>query len=272
MPEGYSPLKIKAVTVSNLLKSIVASGIPMQTTKGTTNSIENDCVIASYLHFVDPGSTMEELTERVTTLSGGAISTEDMALLGRTYNRFSGLSSCGTASGELSFLKGVVVNCNIVADHSFWMQWQRYHFQEITSQQSKQHRLLKLSLDEYKNIKEIDHVIVDRLELLIALYNGGFGPGSNCDENTVTHICNTYTDETNTYTKQELFMLIIRSCFIGLQLEANVSLSYLQIITMYKQREHHKMEEWSLFRKWAERLPLMKHILIAQGLLGVAED
>jgi hypothetical protein len=53
------------------------------------------------------------------------------------------LGRASQGSGHDCFLKGIIVQARISADHSFWIQWQRYHFQDIVSSTSKMHTILK---------------------------------------------------------------------------------------------------------------------------------
>lgn len=43
---------------------------------------------------------------------------------------------------------------------------------------------------------------------------------------------------------------------MGLHLTARMTTNYLQLKTMYAQRQHHKSKEWQEFCKWVNTLPM----------------
>lgn len=129
------------------------------------------------------------------------------------------LSKAPIGSGHSCFNKGIMVNMDLTATNKFWVQWQRYHFQEINSSQSSMHRLARFDLeDDDLFIEYTDSVIISRLQVLQKLYN---------DDKT-----------------EDNYLKLMYSCPSGLRLTANVTLSLEQIRTMINQRENHKLPEW----------------------------
>lgn len=128
-------------------------------------------------------------------------------------------------SGHDCFLKGIIVQARITADHSFWLQWQRYHFQDVVSSTSKMHTILNMeptfsplvtsySISEFKRLKAI------------------------ClQENTPDN-----------------FERLIMNIPMGMLLTADITTNYLQLKTIYSQRKTHKMSSWKDYCKWIESL------------------
>jgi len=56
------------------------------------------------------------------------------------------LGSCQPGAGHDCFLKGIIVTADITAPQYFWLQFQRYHFADIISSESKMHCLTKMNL------------------------------------------------------------------------------------------------------------------------------
>jgi hypothetical protein len=153
-------------------------------------------------------------------------------------------------SGEDCFLKGIIVRHRIQADHSFWQQWQRYHFQDIVSSESKMHCITKMEMVFHPFVtEEISGIFGD----LIGAYN-------NDSASVVNDIGIIYGIPVKT--KQDLFEAIIMNSPLGLELTASVITNFLQLKTIYSQRHKHKMSSWQQYCKWIEELPLQTLITV----------
>ncbi len=75
-------------------------------------------------------------------------------------NRAKRLGSATAGSGHDCFLKGVVVQADVTAAQYFWLQWQRYHFQDIVSSESKMHRITKMDIREQCSEYLSDQIVV----------------------------------------------------------------------------------------------------------------
>lgn len=129
-------------------------------------------------------------------------------------------------SGHDCFLKGIIVQCRIKADHSFWMQWMRYHFQDIVSSSSKMHSILNGKVD-----------FEEGTDLAMIVLWGDIR--QDCIENPT----------------QDNFHRLIMSAPIGMLLTADVTTNYLQLKTIHNQRSNHKMRSWHTLCDWIEELP-----------------
>jgi hypothetical protein len=149
------------------------------------------------------------------------------------------LASVPSGTGHDTWLKGCLVSCDITAPQYWWMQWQRYHFHDIVSSQSKMHRILKMDIDTQCN-KYVHPTVIKLMRGMIAQYNK--------------------QDITSDYRKT-LFQQIISNCPMGLELTAGTVSNYLQLKSIYGQRRHHRLEEWQTYCDWIESLPKMRLIL-----------
>jgi len=221
---------ITGTRIYDLAESIVASGFAMKS-EYSINEFEHDviCVENYILNF---GCDVDKAPD-------------DIRIGGKHVNRIIKLSNAKAGSGHSCALKGIIVNANFTFDQSFWQQFQRYHFSDIISSMSKQHRLLKMNLDNLDNVS--DSIIIE-LKRMIELYN-------KCDDIVI--------DGDTEYSKSEYFERIIKSSPIGLELTARVTLNYLQLQTIYRQRFQHKMSDWhTTFVDWVKDLPLAKELII----------
>jgi len=142
------------------------------------------------------------------------------------------LGSAKVGSGHDSMLKGIVVHSTIIADHSFFIQFMRYHFHDIISSQSKMHSLTKMDLI--------------------------FHPKTNQE------IISNFTKLRDLFVEGKAdfdFETLVLSAPLGLMLKAATITNYLQLKTIWYQRKTHKMSSWVEYCKWIESLPLMKEFL-----------
>ena len=78
--------------------------------------------------------------------------------------------SVPAGSGHDCFLKGVVVQADITAPQYWWLQWQRYHFHDIISSESKMYGILKMNIDVQCN-EYVDAPVKEYLKSLLAAWN-----------------------------------------------------------------------------------------------------
>ncbi|MBN1175995.1 hypothetical protein JXA48_05110 [Candidatus Woesearchaeota archaeon] len=154
------------------------------------------------------------------------------------FKRASKLGSVRSGSGHDNFLKGIVVNFDISAPQYWWPQFQRYHFADIVSSQSKMHRLTKMDLDAQYNewvLPEAKLIVKD----LISEY----------DQNP----------------SKDNFQRLVSNVPMGLNLSARITTNYLQLKGIHSQRRSHKLNEWQYFCDWVETLPYFTDFVKAVG-------
>lgn len=150
------------------------------------------------------------------------------------------LSSAPAGSGHDCFLKGVAVQADITAPQYWWLQWQRYHFHDIVSSESKMHRITKMDITKQCN-EYVDLKIMEILKEYIKRFK---------EEPSQWH-----------------FQRVISNCPMGLTLKARIATNYLQLKTIWHQRKNHKLQEWQVFCGWIEGLPKFKEIVLQKGVL-----
>ncbi len=142
------------------------------------------------------------------------------------YKRAAKLGSCRPGTGHDCYLKGVTVQADITAPQYWWLQFQRYHFADIISSQSKMHRLFQMNLDTQ------------------------LSPGVNLTaKKALTEAMRAYHEGYITYND------MMANVPMGLMLKARITTNYLQLKTMYQQRKNHKLTEWKAFCVWITELP-----------------
>jgi hypothetical protein len=156
------------------------------------------------------------------------------------------LGNSQVGSGHDCFLKGIIVQADIEAPAYWWPQWQRYHFADIISSQSKMHQLVNM------NIASACHEYVEPDALAVTLYRLEEYKNNPTDENFERLLANTPQ---------------------GLELTAAITTSYLQLKTMYYQRRHHRLKMWNtVFVRWVMALPLFHQLCINSAINGREED
>lgn len=158
--------------------------------------------------------------------------------------------SCPTGQGHDNALKGIIVQFDLTMSQNAWMQWERYHFQDIVSSQSKMHKIVKFEIKNQCN-RYVDSRIIDILQSKINEYN---------------RLCNlpkTDSLEVNANRKSikdRLYLEILYNVPMGFELTARVTTNYQQLKTMYQQRRSHKLPDWKMICDWIETLPRFKEL------------
>lgn len=176
------------------------------------------------------------------------------------------LGNAKSGSGHDCMLKGIIVQFDWTTPVLMQPQIQRYHFIDIISSQSAMHRLTKVDLDK-SFTEKTDFEIVNRIKYFITMYNRFDWLTEDMEDIKTVNICHRNefgSNEENSYTKKELWDLIVHSCPQGLLKTARYSTNYLQLKTMYNQRVGHKLSEWSEFRDWCETLPYFKEFCLKE--------
>ena len=138
------------------------------------------------------------------------------------------LGNAKTGSGHDNFLKGVVVQFDLLYPEYLSPEMQRYHWFEIITSMSKMHRLSVMNIRECCN-EWVDDRVIDIVENLRQQYN---------DNKTF-----------------ENFMRLLSNCPLGLEKWMAITTNYLQLKTIYYQRRKHKLMEWRVICDWIENLP-----------------
>ena len=213
-------MKIKNVKVYGLEESIIRSGYPMKV------------------------GEPEEI-----------ICYED-ALLG--INRAKKLANASVGSGHNNFLKGIIVQFDILYPQYFAQQLQRYNFVDIISSQSKMHKLTSVEDIAYNCNEYVLDRIINEVNILIEIYNDNDFPYSYSVFSTNPE----GEDVLLIKDKNHCFRYIISNLPMGYQLWMGISTNYLQLKTIYNQRckHKHKLEDWVEFGKFIESLPMSELI------------
>lgn len=156
------------------------------------------------------------------------------------YKRAKRLGSSEPGSGHDCFLKGIIVQADITAPQYWWLQWQRYHFHDIISSESKMHGITNMDIAEQCN----EYVDLEIIEIL-----------------------KEYIKRFKEDPSQWRFQIVISNCPMGLMLKARITANYLQLKTIWHQRRKHKLEEWQIFCDWIETLPMFKEIVIKSEIV-----
>lgn len=147
----------------------------------------------------------------------------------RSLVRAKKLASLGSNSGHPNFLIGIRVSFDIVYPQYFTPQLQRYHFIDIVSSGSKDHRLSSLMEANYYN----EYVT----------------------EETKARV-QKYLDAYNANPSYENYMVLLSNCPLGLQLFMRCSTNYMSLRNLYHQRIHDKLkEDWGAVLRMIRNLP-----------------
>jgi hypothetical protein len=201
-------MKIFNTEVYGLEESLIASGYPKST------KVENIFNVINHEIIGNPGDAIVDINDS------------------RHFKRSCKLGNTSIGSGHNNFLSGIIVQCDIEAPSYWWPEFQRYHFAQIVSSQSKMHMITKFDIEKQCNAKTWA-AAMDIAKTAIKSYQDG-----NIDIDEM--LCNIP---------------------MGLELTARVSMNYLQLKTMYAQRKDHGQIMWrEIFCSWVKTLPHTKEL------------
>ena len=228
-------MKYNGLRIYDMEESIVASGFPMLKKKYSAEEYEGEVINLRGTLVLYGGDKIlnwcKASKEEVCKYSGSIV--KSITHMKRVLS----LGNARQSSGHDCFEKGIVVNINIEADQSFWLQWERYHYQDTISSMSTMHCLTKFNLNDNLFSEYTDQRAIDLVNEKIVKYNK-----------------NPTSDN---------FHEVIHNCPEGIELCRRISTNYLQLKTMYKQRENHKMYAWSKdFTEMCDGLPYFKELCL----------
>lgn len=160
-------------------------------------------------------------------------------------------------SSDRKFLRMIHVQANVTAPLYMWKQIDQYRIGVTTNSTSTMHTIHKrdLTIDDFSH----EHLLkrdIDFLQNLINeinrnrnLYTKGFKGVPGDDAYGVRP-----TDKT-------LWWQMIQLLPSSFNQMRTIDLNYETLLSIYRQRKGHKLDEWRDFCKWIETLPYMKEFL-----------
>lgn len=162
----------------------------------------------------------------------------------KDFKRAKNLGNTKSGSGHDCFLKGIIIQFDLQAPEYFWRQFDRYHFHDYISSQSKMHCITKFDIKTMCN-HYVDERIINILKSKIESYN----------------LCKERYPE-NIELLQKQFQEILSNTPMGLELTARITSNYLQEKSIYNQRVNHKLEEWQYYCNWLTTLPMFRELCL----------
>lgn len=136
-------------------------------------------------------------------------------------------------------LRMIVVWANITAPRYWWTEFDTYRIGVEKVSCSTMHKIMSrdLTFDDFEHDQ---------------LFEKGF-TANIIDQ--INACIQTYKEETDQTIKQELFRSVIQLLPQSYLQKRTVMMSYAALRNIYRQREGHKLPEWSMFREWVKTLP-----------------
>lgn len=167
---------------------------------------------------------------------------EDLGPTTEDLERGERLGQARQGSGHDNFLSGIDVYYDVKYSMYWSMEFQRYHFNQIISSQSKMHRIISMAkLDDFYSMfnKYVDHETIEWTK----------------------HYAIKYNEAENEEDKYYWFMKTISNLPAGFEQWMTIKTNYLQLKTMYNQRRNHKLkDDWGSFCDWCLSLPSFREL------------
>ena len=155
-------------------------------------------------------------------------------------------------SSDRKFLRMIHVQADVTAPLYWWKQTDQYRIGVTTNSTSTMHTIHKreLTIDDFS----YEHLISDepvpckvvssKQSLMVQIY-----------------ILNKYREMYLEYKDKEYWWQIIQLLPSSFNQMRTIDLNYETLLSIYRQRKGHKLDEWREFCKWIETLPYMKEFL-----------
>lgn len=155
------------------------------------------------------------------------------------------LGNVKAGSGHNCMFKGVQFNM-IINMPLYWLkEYQRYHFTDIISSQSTMHCVTQMEISEHCSDR-VEPIIIDLINQAVAEFNS--------------------LSPADVKARKETFEYIVANLPSDFHLAMGITMNYLQALSMVKQREHHKLDDWSkdLVPFLKEELPFFKLFMLGE--------
>ena len=144
------------------------------------------------------------------------------------------LGTCLSGQGHDNFLKGIIVQFDVIAPLFWWKEAQRYHWLDFISSQSTMHCLLKFDVEK-QCVRDTNKQVLEIVSKIKDEYNA--------------------IPEDDVEKKKEKWRELVASTPCGFCLGASMTTNYQQLKTIFNQRKNHKLKEWHVFCDWCLTLP-----------------
>ncbi len=144
------------------------------------------------------------------------------------------LGTCLSGQGHDNFLKGIIVQFDVIAPLFWWKEAQRYHWLDFISSQSTMHCLLKFDVEK-QCVQDTNKQVLEIVSKIKDEYNA--------------------IPEDDVEKKKEKWRELVASTPCGFCLGASMTTNYQQLKTIFNQRKNHKLKEWHVFCDWCLTLP-----------------
>lgn len=144
------------------------------------------------------------------------------------------LGTCLSGQGHDNFLKGIIVQFDVIAPLFWWKEAQRYHWLDFISSQSTMHCLLKFDVEK-QCVQDTNKQVLEIVSKIKDEYNA--------------------ISEDDVEKKKEKWRELVASTPCGFCLGASMTTNYQQLKTIFNQRKNHKLKEWHVFCDWCLTLP-----------------
>lgn len=154
------------------------------------------------------------------------------------------LGNVKAGSGHNCMFKGVQFNM-IINMPLYWLkEYQRYHFTDIISSQSTMHCVTQMDIKEHCSDR-VEPVIIDMINKGVEYFN-------SLPKEAVKE-------------RKEAFNYIVANLPSDFHLAMGITMNYLQALSMVKQREHHKLDDWSKdLVPFLKELPFFKLFMLGE--------
>ena len=158
-------------------------------------------------------------------------------------------------SSDRKFLRMIHVQADVTAPLYWWKEFDTYKVGTVANSCSTMHTIHKkeFTLDDFSH----EHLISDSVDILKDLIN----TLNDCRDSYINYDKNINLITKEITSKKHIWWQIIQLLPSSFNQMRTIDLNYETLLSIYRQRKNHKLDEWREFCKWIETLPYMKEFL-----------
>lgn len=174
---------------------------------------------------------------------------------------------CRAGSEHRKFMRQIFVSVDISAPLYWWKEADTYKVGTVANSCSTMHKIheKEFTLDDFSCEHLVHTYSLERIIKDLNFWRGAFLIKD--DDERVEYISKRFDSAYNNVilSKKDCWWQMIQLLPSSYNQKRTVTMNYENLYAMYRQRKHHKLNEWSIgFVNWIETLPYAKELIICE--------
>lgn len=174
---------------------------------------------------------------------------DDMCILGEKDKALA-LALGGAGSSHAKYRRYIMVQMDILAPLYWWKEFDTYKVGTVSNSTSTMHRITakQLTIDDFSG----EHLMVSGMESLMQTVK------------TLNEYIDMYNLDPDTLNRNDIWWQIIQLLPSSYNQLRTIQLDYEVLAAIYRDRKHHRLDEWKDFCGWIQTLPFAAEIITGE--------